>query len=295
MDNSEFDKRLEDITANIGDMALKRRVKEVLRSLDIKTKETVLDCGCGEGLYLMAMSGIFPDAAINGFDIDTSSMEVAKKHLEKANPDREFSNRVNVDFKIGNICDMPYEDNYFDKICCSEVLEHVEDDRKALNELRRILKPGGKLVVTVPNHNYPFLWDPINKIAETFFKTHIKDGFFAGIWNMHLRLYDINEITGLVENAGFEIKDVKALTHYSIPFNHIILYGLKNLLNSGMLPAGISNTADKFSCKSEKQSRLIKFGYSILKIFDKLNDDINKYKSSVSLLIEAVKAENFVK
>lgn len=274
------DFELEKVTANIGDMALKRRVKEVLKVLDIKAKEKVLDCGCGEGLYLLAINETSQDAEIYGFDIDSASIEIAKKHLAKS---------TNVDFRIGNICNMPYPDNFFDKICCSEVLEHVEDDKKALKELRRILKPSGRLVITVPNLNFPFLWDPINKIAEIFFKTHITKGFFAGIWNMHLRLYDINEITELVKTAGFEIIKVKTLTHFSLPFNHIILYGLKNLLNSGILPARISNTADKFSYKEENQSKIIKFGYYFLNEIDKLNDNIKNNKSSVSILVEAIK------
>lgn len=274
------DLELEKVTANIGDMALKRRVKEVLKALDIKVKEKILDCGCGEGLYLLAINETSQDAEIYGFDIDSASIEIAKKHLAKS---------TNVDFKIGNICNMPYPDNFFDKICCSEVLEHVKDDKEALSELNRVLKTGGKLVITVPNLNFPFLWDPINKLTEFFLKTHIKDGFFAGIWNMHLRLYSLGGISKLVEMSGFKIKDIKALTHFSLPFNHIILYGLKNLFNSGILPSKISNTADKFSYKLEKQSRLIKFGYYFLNEIDKLNDNTRNNKSSVSILVDAIK------
>ena len=52
--------------------------------------------------------------------------------------------------EIVDIQDIPYPDDYFDLIYCSNVLEHVEDDAKAMNELYRVLKPGGTALILVP-------------------------------------------------------------------------------------------------------------------------------------------------
>jgi len=60
---------------------------------------------------------------------------------------------VNCDIRL-DIADMDFEDDYFDFIICNHVLEHVQDDRKAMSELFRVLKPGGKAILQVPISKY---------------------------------------------------------------------------------------------------------------------------------------------
>lgn len=272
------DNKLEMVTSNIGDMALKRRVRTIIQEMDIDNNDSILDCGCGDGIYLTAINDIY-NCNLHGFDMDLKNLLRAKKSLQDAS----------VNLTRGTIYNLPYQDGYFDKIYCSEVLEHIRDDTKAMNELSRVLKKDGLLVITVPNHNYPLLWDPINKVLEKCTRRHIKSGFWAGIWNMHLRLYSVSEITNLIQNAGFKVINKKALTHYSLPFNHIILYGLKQVLLSGLLPKNMANTTDKFNYKQTGQSKSIKFVYLFLNKIDMLNDNISPNRSSVSIFISAIK------
>ena len=185
-------KKLEAVTANIGDMALKRRVKTIIGYLDIKPQDRILDCGCGDGLYLMVISNLI-DSHLYGFDLDEKEIVLAKINM----------NASATRFTRGDICRLPFHDSSFDKIILSEVLEHVAEDSKALQEIKRVLRKNGLLVITVPNHNYPFLWDPVNKILEFLCKKHIRKGFWAGIWRQHLRLYNFSEITNLLEKTGF--------------------------------------------------------------------------------------------
>lgn len=271
--------RLEKITTNIGDMNLKRRVHTILEKLDVHNNDVVLDCGCGDGLFLVALSEL-SDCNLHGFELDEKEIRLAQQHLTGKQ----------VKLILGDLLQLPYSDSSFDKIYCTEVLEHVTDDRQALKELKRVLKEGGLLIITVPNHNYPFLWDPINKILEFLFKKHIQNGFWAGIWNKHLRLYYLPEIRTIIESSSFRIKEYLALTHYCIPFNHIILYGLKQILNKGFLPKSMQHTSNKFSWKEKKQSRVIKIAYWFLNRIDRLNDNISSDKSSVNILIKAEKA-----
>lgn len=270
--------KLERITANVGDMNLKRRVHTILKKLEVRNNDVVLDCGCGDGLFLEALSEL-SDCHLHGFELDEKELRLAQQHLTGKQ----------VKLILGDLLQLPYRDSSFDKIYCTEVLEHVVDDRKALQELKRVLKKGGLLIVTVPNHNYPFLWDPINKILEFLFKRHIQNGFWAGIWNKHPRLYYLSEIRTLIESFGFRVKERLALTHYCIPLNHVILYGLKQILNKGFLPKSIQHTGDKFSWKEQKQSTIIKMAYWFLNRIDRLNDNIPPYKSSVNILIKAQK------
>ena len=169
------DGMLEALLRNVGDMAFKRRVRTIMRGLDIQEGDRVLDCGCGEGFFLK-MFGEISRARVCGTDADMSLLERAR---------RETSTYGNVEVNCGDIYGLPYQGGFFDKIILSEVLEHVPDDGRALTEVKRVLKPGGLLFVTVPNANYPFLWDPINKVIEALTGRHIRKGFWAGIWNMH--------------------------------------------------------------------------------------------------------------
>lgn len=267
-----------ELTSNVGDMALKRRIKTIIEYLDMKPKDRILDCGCGNGFHLMIIHNL-GESKLYGFDLDKKLLIKAKKKI--GNP--------SVKLTYGEIYQIPYQDASFDKIVLSEVLEHIPDDLMALREVSRVLKKKGLLIITVPNHNYPFLWDPVNKLLEFFTSKHISHGFWAGIWNMHLRLYKRNEIIELVRKANFEIEEIENLTHYCFPFNHVILYGLKRMLDKDILPKRISHTADKFAWNKSEQSRLVKIGYSLLNKFDGLNENIPIYKSSAGIVLKAIK------
>lgn len=275
------DGMLEALLRNVGDMAFKRRVRTIMRGLDIQEGDRVLDCGCGEGFFLK-MFGEISRARVCGTDADMSLLERAR---------RETSAYGNVEVNCGDIYGLPYQGGFFDKIILSEVLEHVPDDGRALTEVKRVLKPGGLLFVTVPNANYPFLWDPINKVIEALTGRHIRKGFWAGIWNMHERLYRVDEIHRLVDGAGFKIVSVEVLTHYCIPFNHLFLNGMKRLLDRGVFPEAINRSADKFRYGEEGGSAVnpVSLGYNLFNRIDRLNDNLPPSKSSVSIAVAAVK------
>lgn len=269
---------LKKVTANTGDMNCKRRVISVVEKINPEDSDLILDSGCGDGLFLVAISEICKCRLV-GIDLDKKNLRLANGYLKGKS----------VRLIYGNITNLPFPDCYFDKVYCSEVLEHVSNDKKAVSEMKRVLKKNGKLVITVPNKNYPFIWDPINKILESLFHTYIKSGFWAGIWNKHLRLYSIDEISDLLKENKFKILDRQALTHYCVPFNHIFLYALKQIKDSGILPKKIFRTSEKFYWKEKNQSKIIKFGYFLLNMIDRLNDGLSVKKSSVNILIESQK------
>lgn len=272
--------RLEYLLQNVGDMALKRRVKTIVHGLEIQDQDKILDCGCGEGFYLKIISEL-SRCQLYGFDSDELVLNRTREELDGSN----------IRLDQGDIYKLPYQDREFDKIMLSEVLEHLPDDVNALKEVKRVLKPGGILFITVPNHNYPFLWDPINKILETFFYTHIKNGFWAGIWNMHTRLYTVNEIVQIAKEVDLEIVSLEMLTHYCIPFNHLFLNGMKRLLNTGVLPKTLSEAADKFTYRENNRSRLnpVTLGYALFNFIDRLNEHISNEKTSVSIAVKVVR------
>jgi SAM-dependent methyltransferase len=169
---------------------------------------------------------------------------------------------------------LPYPDDTFDAAVLSEVLEHVDDDVRALREVYRVLKPNGVVAITVPNANYPFWWDPINKTLETLFNTHIQHGTFAGIWANHVRLYTPEALRKGIVDAGFVVEEERAFTHHSFPFIHNLVYGLgKPLLESGALPKNMANAADRTTFDKNDGSLFnpINLGLKVFNYFDRKN------------------------
>jgi ubiquinone/menaquinone biosynthesis C-methylase UbiE len=99
--------------------------------------ESILDVGCGEGFTLQKLKDRGIGKKLEGIE-----------YLERA---IEIGNKIHPDLKLrqGNIYELPYKDNEFDLVLCTEVLEHLEDPEKALKELKRVAKR--YCVISVPN------------------------------------------------------------------------------------------------------------------------------------------------
>lgn len=270
--------RLDELLQNVGDMALKRRTRRVLEELQLKDGDKVLDLGCGNGYYSYLLSQIPLNLKITGIDSHLNAVEDARAQVPKDK----------ATFIIGFAEKLPFPENSFDKIVMSEIIEHVKDDERVLREARRVLRPRGILVLTTPNKGYPFLWDPINWILEHFFNFHIKSGFFAGIWNQHLRLYKPEVIEKRLGKVGFKIISSKLLTSWCLPFNHYLLNLGCRLLFYKKLSQDLLQDINKFSESKSKKTRLASFLFWLVNTYDKLND-IFPNSSGVSIFITAVK------
>ncbi|RMF82213.1 MAG: class I SAM-dependent methyltransferase [Chloroflexi bacterium] len=101
----------------------------------------VLINGCGLGMYAYQIHDRF-NARVEALDIEF---------------DRVATARQNVPHTLVAASEyLPYRDDYFDTILSHEVLEHVVDDRMAVREMVRVLKPSGRIIIFVPNRWYPF-------------------------------------------------------------------------------------------------------------------------------------------
>jgi len=249
---------LDRMLCNEADMSTKQRVRVALEYLDIQPGERVLDCGCGYGWPLKILSEIRRGVPV-GTDRDLSRLQRARREV-----------RGDVVLLAADIAHLPFPDETFDKILLSEVLEHLTDDLGGLLEVRRVLKRGGVIAVTVPNHDYPFLWDPINWTRERLGLAPIRRGFLGGIWTDHVRLYHRQEIVALLRRAQLTVEDVRGLVHYCVPFAHNLVYGVgKALVDRGVL-AG----ADRFRYAENSGSlwRPLNLGRWVFNAIDRLND-----------------------
>lgn len=117
-----------------------RRLKMMVDASGGRFSGQVMENGCGVGMYmhhLIPLGGM-----ITGLDYDYERV------VE--------SNRLGLSVVNAAGEDLPYPSGFFDIVMSNEVIEHVQDDRKAITEIIRVLKPGGRLMLFCPNIGYPF-------------------------------------------------------------------------------------------------------------------------------------------
>ncbi|MGD0821873.1 MAG: class I SAM-dependent methyltransferase [Desulfomonilia bacterium] len=121
------------------------RTRLIIRAIEeyFPYSKKILEIGCGTGLVLSEVGRSFSDVSLSGSDLFVEGLHFAKSRM----PDAAFYQM--------DACCMPFEDE-FDLILALDVLEHIEDDSRAINELCRSLKYGGGLIITVPQHQW--LW-----------------------------------------------------------------------------------------------------------------------------------------
>lgn len=257
------------------DPAFARRARIIFENLDLGGSEKILEIGCGRGFYLNVLSKASPKLDVTGIDLNEKYLSVAK----------DFINDNKVKLIKADATKLPFKDKSFDRIIATEILEHIPNDEEVISEINRVLKPGGIVMVTVPNKNYPFFWDPINWVLEKLFNWHLPSNIWwlSGIWADHVRLYDTNELKRKLEQKGFKVEKVWQATHYCFPFSHFLFYGIgKNLVEKGLFP-----NFNRFSCSSS--SLFSKIILAPIKMIDRFNNFVFDKLSSVNLIVKATK------
>lgn len=131
-----------------------------------------LEIGCGTGYVLSGIVDAYPDAQLHGSEIFTAGLAFAA------------ARQPTIDFMQMDGRSIPFVEE-FDSIGAFDVLEHIEEDGQVLGQMHGALKPGGIILLTVPQHAW--LWSPVDDYA------------------CHIRRYSDKEIHEKVKNAGFEI------------------------------------------------------------------------------------------
>lgn len=118
---------------------IKRIIKE-LKKCSIKNEGVILDCGCGNGKIAKYFSSQFKSGKVFGIDISLEQLKIAKK-------DGNMVLAADLDKKQK----LPFKDNCLDLVFCNHVIEHLLDPDHLLDEIYRVLKRDGALVLTTPN------------------------------------------------------------------------------------------------------------------------------------------------
>ena len=133
-----------------------------------------LEIGCGTGFVLSGIASTFPSATLVGAEIYTSGLQYAAQRV----PVAQF---MQMDARK-----IPFE-SHFDALGAFDVLEHIHEDSVVLMQIHQALRPGGVLILTVPQH--PLLWSKQDEMA------------------CHVRRYTAKELEQKVSSAGFDIVD----------------------------------------------------------------------------------------
>jgi SAM-dependent methyltransferase len=164
----------------------------------------VLDLGCGPGNLLDYLA---PHGEVYGSDFSSDALRFCSE--------RGYRRLFRADFHS-----LPIQAESFDLITCIDVIEHLEDDRRALGELRRILRPAGVLVISVPA--FQALWGDHDTLYG------------------HYRRYTTGEVGEKLRNAGFE---VQRLTYFE-PLFFVPLWIYRNLKKLASREGGIEKRDD---------------------------------------------------
>lgn len=146
-----------------------KRINWILKLVSSEDNENVLEIGCGAGHVLQGVAA----GNLYGIDLSLKMLSLARRRLG----DR-------VELRKCDAENIEYPDNFFDKIICSEVLEHTPNPSRVIQETARVAKPGGAVILTIPNEDLIQRFKDV-LIAARVFRFLLKNIPEKNEWHLH--------------------------------------------------------------------------------------------------------------
>lgn len=168
---------------------------DLLAAADLRPGERVLDVACGTGVIArLAAERVGPTGTVTAIDVAPDMIDVASATTAPGG--------AAIDWQVGDATSLPFDDGAYDAVLCQMGLMFIADRAAAVAEMRRVLTPGGRVVVNTPGPiQPPFV------VLEQALVEHISadlGGFVRVVFSMH----DPDELAGLLRDAG--LRDVTA-------------------------------------------------------------------------------------
>lgn len=164
-----------------------RRFKAVRSLLEQHPNGTIIDVGCADGVFTNVVWNHARPARIHAVDVLPASIDWAKTH---------WSGVEGMSFSVADAHALPFESGIADAVTCFEMLEHVFEPRRALEEIHRVLKPGGYALLLVPSDTLLF-----RSIWAVWTKTR------GAIWDeTHVQSFRRGSLGDIARHAGFTVE-----------------------------------------------------------------------------------------
>jgi ubiquinone/menaquinone biosynthesis C-methylase UbiE len=188
----------------------KQRIKAVVRHLKAKPRDFILEVGCGAGYVLEKV----PAGLLFGMDISENILKRAHMRLGK----RALLIQGNAEY-------LPFKDCYFDKVYCTEVIEHTLNPQRLIEEMARVVKPEGYIVLSAPNEKI------INFLKDLLIESHLYNFLLREkAYNMpvrmdkeyHLQIFTLRQLSGMLKEH-FKIEKILRIPYFFLPIRYAIL------------------------------------------------------------------------
>ena len=177
-----------------------------------KSEAVGVDVGCGDGFLARKLASAFEFRKFVGVDIDSDNVRLI-------DAENEFnSNCPKILPVIGNVYAVPIASDAADLVICSEVVEHLTDDARAIKELHRVLAPGGTLILATPNASplpHRLYWSLRGKRLTTGITPPLisEDNLDSQIHG-HINVQDARYWKSALERAGFSVDAIRPVTTF---------------------------------------------------------------------------------
>ena len=176
--------RYEGDNAGIYEMC-KKDYPDILAEIEKEDFDTLLDAGCGPAPMITLLSRKYPQKQYVGLDITPKMIEVAKN-----------KNIKNATFVVGDCENLPFDENSFDVIICSQSFHHYPNPQNFFNSVYKTLKPNGRLILR-DNTGPSFLMWLIN---------HLELPLARAFHHGDVKIYSLKEIKSMGEKAGLKVE-----------------------------------------------------------------------------------------
>ena len=169
--------------------------------LDLEPSSKVLDVGCGTGHAVIKLAGILSHGKACGIDISSEMIEQARAKIPDILKEK-------AEFLQASSDNIPYPNDEFDYVLCTNSFHHYPDPIRSLEEIQKVLKPGGQMVIfeNAPDLSwYTWMWDRLLRIIE----------------KGHVRYYPSHELGAMIKQAQFDDVELRYLKNEFIKHGKI--------------------------------------------------------------------------
>ena len=202
-----------------------------------------LDVGCGGGILAEEFARL--GCQVIGIDPSASSLATARAHAQQVGLD--------IDYRVGIGEDLPFADESFELVYCSDVLEHVNDLAKVVAEIDRVLKPGGVFLYDTINRTFPSNLVMIKLLQEwkatSFMPPNLHD------WNAFIKP---SELLTLIKRNGLDNREITGLAPAANPIAMTILMRRRKRGKISLYEMG-----SRMRFQQSKDTSILYMGYAI--------------------------------